>query len=155
MLGTNIARESTQTNCVSLSVAGGHPCQHAQPHTIGVVVRSTPLFAPLYAKTITLPRQARDKHGESTSKTRGVFRREENGEWRQWEAYDCVNVDSVHNDGERHIPYISIFPNSTRNKLTAWGKAQVAGQLCFILKLPAEDDHLNLPRRAPDIDMQE
>lgn len=29
------------------------------------------------------------------------------GRWRQWEAYDCVNVDSVHNDGERHIPYIS------------------------------------------------
>ena len=26
------------------------------------------------------------------------------GSWRQWEAYDCVNVDSVHNDGERHAP---------------------------------------------------
>ena len=45
----------------------------------------------------------------------------------KWEAYDCVNVDSVHNDGERHIPYISIFPDSTRNKLEAWGKTQTAG----------------------------
>ena len=50
---------------------------------------------------------------------------EEDGKWRQWEAYDCVNVDSVHNDGERHIPYISVFPNSTRNKLMAWGKTQL------------------------------
>eukprot|EP01050_Picozoa_sp_SAG11_P006368 SAG11_NODE_490_length_8982_cov_5.961162_9_plen_762_part_00 len=50
---------------------------------------------------------------------------EEDGKWRQWEAYDCVNVDSVHNDGERHIPYISIFPNSTKNKLRAWGATQL------------------------------
>jgi uncharacterized protein (DUF608 family) len=49
---------------------------------------------------------------------------EENGNWRQWEAYDCVNVDSVHNDGERHIPYITIFPESTKNKLRAWGNVQ-------------------------------
>ena len=47
------------------------------------------------------------------------------GKWRQWEAYDCVNVDSVHNDGERHIPYMTIFPDSTRNKLLAWGKVQL------------------------------
>eukprot|EP01043_Picozoa_sp_COSAG02_P048866 COSAG02_NODE_4850_length_4905_cov_6.344985_1_plen_1001_part_00 len=50
---------------------------------------------------------------------------EEDGKWRQWEAYDCVNVDSVHNDGERHIPYISIFPASTKNKLAAWGATQL------------------------------
>jgi len=42
------------------------------------------------------------------------------------QAYDCVNVDSVHNDGERHIPYITIFPESTKNKLLAWGKVQLA-----------------------------
>ena len=34
--------------------------------------------------------------------------------------------DSVHNDGERHIPYIMIFPNSTLNKLIAWGKSQLS-----------------------------
>lgn len=33
--------------------------------------------------------------------------------------------DSVHNDGERHIPYIIIFPNSTINKLYAWAKFQL------------------------------
>ena len=34
--------------------------------------------------------------------------------------------DSVHNDGERHIPYITIFPNSTINKLYAWAKFQLS-----------------------------
>ena len=33
--------------------------------------------------------------------------------------------DSVHNDGERHIPYITVFPNSTINKLYAWAKFQL------------------------------
>ena len=46
--------------------------------------------------------------------------------WRQWEAHDCTNMDSVHNDGERHIPYIMFFPDSTRNKLTAWAKGQIS-----------------------------
>eukprot|EP01064_Diplonema_japonicum_P033224 TRINITY_DN64_c1_g2_i1.p1 TRINITY_DN64_c1_g2~~TRINITY_DN64_c1_g2_i1.p1 ORF type:complete len:965 (+),score=272.99 TRINITY_DN64_c1_g2_i1:68-2962(+) len=48
------------------------------------------------------------------------------GRWRQWEAYDCVNVDSVHNDGERHIPYIMLFPEATKSKIIGWGKAQAA-----------------------------
>eukprot|EP00927_Polykrikos_kofoidii_P071217 TRINITY_DN67517_c0_g1_i1.p1 TRINITY_DN67517_c0_g1~~TRINITY_DN67517_c0_g1_i1.p1 ORF type:complete len:1064 (+),score=165.60 TRINITY_DN67517_c0_g1_i1:141-3332(+) len=47
-----------------------------------------------------------------------------NGAWRQWEAYDCVNVDSIHNDGERHIPYIMFLPETTRNKMHAWGATQ-------------------------------
>ena len=35
-----------------------------------------------------------------------------------------VNVDSVHNDGERHLPYITLFPNVTRMKMRAWGSVQ-------------------------------
>lgn len=34
-------------------------------------------------------------------------------------------TDSVHNDGERHIPYIAIYPNSTISKLYAWAKFQL------------------------------
>ena len=41
------------------------------------------------------------------------------GFWRQWEAFDCPDIDSIHNDGERHIPYLMFWPNSTRNKLAA------------------------------------
>ena len=42
------------------------------------------------------------------------------GRWRQWESFSCVNVDSVHNDGERHIPYIMFFTDGTKNKMRAW-----------------------------------
>ncbi|ESO93556.1 hypothetical protein LOTGIDRAFT_161662 [Lottia gigantea] len=47
------------------------------------------------------------------------------GRWRQWEAYDCSNMDSVHNDGERHIPYIMFLPESTKNKMRGWAKSQL------------------------------
>jgi non-lysosomal glucosylceramidase len=36
------------------------------------------------------------------------------GYWRQYEAYDCPDLDSIHNDGERHIPYIMFLPDGTR-----------------------------------------
>ena len=51
---------------------------------------------------------------------------QEDARWRQWEAYDCVNVDSVHNDGERHIPYIMLWPEATKSKVAAWGRGQRA-----------------------------
>eukprot|EP00494_Astrolonche_serrata_P029974 UN30241 len=47
------------------------------------------------------------------------------GRWRQWEAYDCADIDNVHNDGERHIPYIMFWPETTYNKLKAWAKYQL------------------------------
>ena len=43
--------------------------------------------------------------------------------WRQWESYSCVNVDSVHNDGERHLAYIMTFGiDGTKSKMRAWAK---------------------------------
>ena len=45
--------------------------------------------------------------------------------WRQWESYSCVNVDSVHNDGERHLAYIMTFGiDGTKSKMRAWAKGQ-------------------------------
>ena len=32
--------------------------------------------------------------------------------WRQFEAFDCTDLDSIHNDGERHIPYIMLWPEA-------------------------------------------
>lgn len=74
------------------------------------------------------------------------------GIWRQYEAYDCPDLgeshfgatelkllepmvtliaagsrgctDSIHNDGERHIPYIMFMTNGTRSKLAAWAGNQ-------------------------------
>lgn len=45
--------------------------------------------------------------------------------WRQWESFSCVNVDSVHNDGERHLAYLLTFGiNGTKSKMRAWAKGQ-------------------------------
>jgi hypothetical protein len=40
---------------------------------------------------------------------------------RQWESFSCVNVDSVHNDGERHLAYLNVLGgNGTASKMRAW-----------------------------------
>ena len=36
-----------------------------------------------------------------------------------------MNIDSVHNDGERHIPYIMLWPTSTLSKMRAWAAGQL------------------------------
>jgi uncharacterized protein (DUF608 family) len=46
------------------------------------------------------------------------------GRWRQWESFACVNVDSVHNDGERHVPYMMLWPESVPSKMRAWASGQ-------------------------------
>ena len=46
------------------------------------------------------------------------------GFWRQWEAFDCPDIDSIHNDGERHLSYLMFWPDTTRNKLAAWAGNQ-------------------------------
>eukprot|EP00035_Acanthoeca_spectabilis_P015534 m.310465 g.310465 ORF g.310465 m.310465 type:complete len:540 (-) comp16380_c0_seq1:162-1781(-) len=62
------------------------------------------------------------------------------GFWRQWEAFDCPDLDSIHNDGERHLPYLLLFPNSTRNKLAAWaGNQQPDGMLAEQILQTAPD----------------
>ena len=47
--------------------------------------------------------------------------------WRQFEANDCPDLDSIHNDGERHIPYITLWPNAERSKMAAWAHNQLSG----------------------------
>lgn len=70
--------------------------------------------------------------------------------WRQWEAYDCADIDSVHNDGERHIPYITIFPNSTIGKMYAWaGTRQDNGMIIEGLRCGCE----SLPLSPQKIDV--
>jgi non-lysosomal glucosylceramidase len=44
--------------------------------------------------------------------------------WRQFEAFDCTDLDSIHNDGERHLPYIMLWPMAERSKLAAWAYNQ-------------------------------
>jgi non-lysosomal glucosylceramidase len=48
------------------------------------------------------------------------------GRWRQWEAYDCPDVDSVHNDAQRRLPYAILFPFSEEQKMKEWASGQGA-----------------------------
>ena len=56
-------------------------------------------------------------HVSQDGRVNGTLDPAEGGFWRQYEAYDCPDLDSIHNDGERHIPYIMFFPNGTRSKM--------------------------------------
>lgn len=42
------------------------------------------------------------------------------GRWRQWEAFDCDDMDSVHNDFQRHLPYLWAFPEVEVQKSQTW-----------------------------------
>ena len=41
----------------------------------------------------------------------------ENGRWRQWEAFDCANLDPVHIDFHRFIPYMIFYPGKLLKSL--------------------------------------
>jgi non-lysosomal glucosylceramidase len=43
------------------------------------------------------------------------------GRMREYEAWSCDDVDSVHNDYQRHLPYLWVFPEFEEQKLRAWG----------------------------------
>lgn len=52
----------------------------------------------------------------------GLYLRD--GRWRQFEALDCIDVDSVHNDFQREIPYVLFYPDLVESVMRAWAKFQ-------------------------------
>ena len=46
------------------------------------------------------------------------------GRMREYEANDCPDLDSIHNDYQRHLPYLWMFPEFERQKLVKWGSGQ-------------------------------
>ena len=48
------------------------------------------------------------------------------GRIRFYEAYSCDDVDSVHNDYQRHLLYLWLFPETIAQKLGAWGSWAMA-----------------------------
>ena len=74
-------------------------------------------------KPFFLPTWFQDHLVNSLSFWRSGFR-VGNGRWRQWEAYDCNDIDSVHNDFQRELPYMLFFPDLLENVVRAWAKYQ-------------------------------
>ena len=52
----------------------------------------------------------------------GLYLRD--GRWRQFESLDCIDIDSVHNDFQREIPYVLFYPDLVENVMRAWAKYQ-------------------------------
>ncbi|XP_065653158.1 uncharacterized protein LOC136071792 [Hydra vulgaris] len=50
----------------------------------------------------------------------------ENGRWRQWEAYDCANMDPVHVDFHRILPYLIFYPALAKEVMLAWADHQLS-----------------------------
>jgi non-lysosomal glucosylceramidase len=72
----------------------------------------------------SLPTWLQDVLVNSMSQWRSAFMTGD-GRWRQWEAYDCVDLDSVHNDYQRQMPYALFFPSLVKNVMTTgWAKLQ-------------------------------
>ena len=64
----------------------------------------------------SMPAFLQDTLVNSMSNFRSAFMTRD-GRWRQWEAYDCVDLDSVHNDYQRHIPYAVFYPSLVMNTM--------------------------------------
>ena len=74
----------------------------------------------------SLPVWLQDVIVNSMSQWRSAFMTID-GRWRQWEAYDCVDLDSVHNDYQRQMPYALFFPAFVKNVMTTgWARHQNA-----------------------------
>lgn len=48
------------------------------------------------------------------------------GRMREFEAFDCMDLDSIHNDYQRHLPYLWLAPQFEIQKLKKWGSGQDA-----------------------------
>ena len=75
------------------------------------------------ASSTSLPDWLQDHLVNSLSFWRSGFRLTD-GRWRQWEAFDCNDVDSVHNDFQRALPYALFYPDLLENVVRAWARFQ-------------------------------
>jgi len=46
------------------------------------------------------------------------------GRMREFEAFDCMDLDSIHNDYQRHLPYLWLMPDFEAQKLRKWASGQ-------------------------------
>ena len=53
------------------------------------------------------------------------------GRMREYEANDCPDMDSIHNDYQRHLPYRWMFPEFEVSKMRKWASGQQACGGCI------------------------
>jgi non-lysosomal glucosylceramidase len=103
----------------SVDVAGALTSAGALPAAVGDIAG---LHGMLTASS--LPAWLADHAVNSMSHMRTVIWTRD-GRWRQPEAFDCPDVDSIHNDYQRHLPYVWLFPDNEVNKMLKWASGQV------------------------------
>eukprot|EP00656_Telonema_subtile_P019767 TRINITY_DN20977_c0_g1_i1.p1 TRINITY_DN20977_c0_g1~~TRINITY_DN20977_c0_g1_i1.p1 ORF type:complete len:1000 (+),score=124.94 TRINITY_DN20977_c0_g1_i1:180-3179(+) len=67
------------------------------------------------------------------------------GRLREYEAWSCDDVDSVHNDYQRHLMYLWAFPEFELNKLEAWSSFAQASDGHVYESLGYTGKHLDSP----------
>lgn len=53
------------------------------------------------------------------------------GRMRLFEAFDCMDLDSIHNDYQRHLPYLWLLPQIESQKLRKWASGQDASGFIY------------------------
>jgi len=81
-----------------------------------------------------LPNWLKDLLVNSVSFWRSGFWTED-GRWRQWEAFDCNDIDTIQNDMQRIIPYTLFFPGKWPGIFLRF--SLFTGYRCFLQSAPA------------------
>ncbi|XP_068707315.1 uncharacterized protein [Montipora foliosa] len=100
-------------------IAGNQPVKRKP---INKMVKDIP-GASKEGKVNELPNWLKDLLINSISFWRSGFWTED-GRWRQWEALDCNDIDTIQNDIQRIIPYTLFFPDLVRDLLISWADNQ-------------------------------
>ena len=87
-------------------IAGNEPLKK---EPINKMVKDIPGASSRDGKVNELPDWLKDLLINSVSFWRSGFWTED-GRWRQWEAFDCNDIDTIQNDMQRIIPYTLFFP---------------------------------------------
>jgi non-lysosomal glucosylceramidase len=101
----------------SSEVAQKYASDAALTNTVDTLTRFHSVFA---GPTSSLPIFMQDAAVNEFSHFRGMIFTLD-GRMREFEANDCPDVDSIHNDYQRHLPYIWTMKEFEISKLEKWG----------------------------------
>lgn len=96
----------------------------SNPSTLSTVVTNLNTHINVFSNpSSSLPPWIADQMVNQMSHFRGLIWMND-GRAREFEANDCPDVDSIHNDYQRHLHYLSVMPEFEYSKLRKWGSGQ-------------------------------